>query len=284
MLYFYDAGGRLTGTRTLDKVICYEVDDFDRNTRVIEGDRVTSYTYDALGQVISLKMEDLQGRIYSHETYKYDSLGNQIERSKEVQPNEFATTTRYYHSDNTLNYEIDEEGNKTTWTYDRTHTLQLIKQDPSGRLTTATYDALNRCIKEEKIKEGKWLFSKEILFDLGGNPIQETVHNLFANEPESPYRISKKYDVCGRLIELCEANEKITRYEYDLCGRLHKKIFPDEVELTFQYDALGRCLAKESRIIASLTVIAMMCVVISFRLTTSSVELHFSVAMILMIV
>ena len=235
--YFYDAAGRLTGTRTLDKFTHFELDDFGRKKKVIENDRVTLYNYDAVGNILSCSHEDLKGKSYYRETFKYDVENRQIEKSSETLDGLFVIATRAYNTDGTLHSEQDEEGNLTTWSYNYANVLEVTEKDPRGCLKISTYDPVGNRVRKEILYNGEILYSESTLYDPARHPIQTTVND---------FTVHKTYNPMGHLIELNESNHKITRFEVDPFGQVTKKILPDGTEIFMTYDPAGRRLTQKA--------------------------------------
>ncbi|MCB1114590.1 MAG: hypothetical protein KDK62_07530, partial [Chlamydiia bacterium] len=247
--YTYDGAGRLAAVTTGDKTTFYEKDDFGRDIKIVTDNRVHRTEYDPTGKVIAEIDEDLEGRVFSKTTYRYDLFGNKTHVITQIDDESESIQTTVYNPDHTIKSTTDAMGFTTYTTYDRHHinalgqqVLKVTTTDPKGRVSHTTYDALGR-VKSEELYDSKLIFKAEKVFDAAGNLLEEVVFNPKA---KSTYTITRAYDENSRLIALTEEHEKTTRNAYDCRGRLVVKTLPDGTEIYTTFDALDRPIEKKS--------------------------------------
>ena len=143
--YYYDKAGRKIGEICGYKVIGYLYDDFGRVTKICRAlnDREGQcelYEYDWLDRMTAKTLQDCQGNTYAKETYEYDLYDNLIKKSVWQTEDKIATTCFHYDSDNSLTWQEDPFGYRTTYHYNHKHTNELGQQvqcraiqDPLGR-------------------------------------------------------------------------------------------------------------------------------------------------------
>jgi RHS repeat-associated protein len=245
--YSYDSAGRLYKTQIGDKITNYERDDLGRIITQIEGDRVEKFEYDPLDRLITYQRGD-----GTYEKYTYDAEGNQIEVAREVAPETFNRKVTLYNSDKSIKAVIDEEGKKTEWIYNRAfknhlnqNVLHILKKEPSERLTKTTYDARDRLVLKELLKDEVLLSCEQYEYDDSGNLIKTEVFVIEEGKKTRSFVVAREYDTVGRIIALKEGN-KITRYEYDLIGRKTKLYQPNGVIINYTYDSKDNVISKKS--------------------------------------
>ena len=155
---------------------------------------VIENTYDKIGNKMK-EVEKKGNKKLSETHYEYDLAGN-VTKETAVCLDEGATeadnlTAEYrYYPNGKLNYSVDTAGTKTTYTYDDSWRVSLIKS--STQPTAAyTYDAAGR-VKTETIGDKK----------------EETAVTSYA------------YDIYGNVTEAVDAEGNRTLYRYDGNGNL----------------------------------------------------------------
>jgi RHS repeat-associated protein len=218
---------------------------------------VTTYTYDSIGRVSSVKAPgDLSPTQYfyvnggctscggtnkiDHITlpegntiwYGYDTLGN------------LATITDS--QNNSINYTYDSAGNKLT---------EQIK-DASGTLQKALsyqYDALNRL---SQIINPDTTYT-QYTYDSWGNRTSlqtpnmtlttyayDVLNRLTSVVQPGSTATGYGYDTNNNLTQVTDPSNHSTTYRYDDKGRVYQVISPDTGTTTYQYDPAGNMIAK----------------------------------------
>ncbi len=246
--YQYDALGELLQIKTAlgyitkfdynknQKLCCTQAQlgDFDDTEN-----QVTQYYYDMLDNIIKIR----------------DSLGNERET--------------LYNENETLEKQIDANGNVTTFSYTRpsllettidaqgaeTHRFydadaQLIAiEDAKGNRTNYRYDGFGRLIETIYPDQSK----EEILeYDKNSNPLRyrNRAGDIITFSYDSRDRLISKtspdfsyqyeYDIAGRLVNVREDGVIIAHFDYDKLGRCTRSIDPVSFEVSYEYDKLNR--------------------------------------------
>lgn len=164
--------------------------------------RVTDYTWDALGRLIETSTPDpyvTNKRLRTQ--HFYNSLGlldRRIDPDGSVWRKEYDNTGR-------LLREIRPDGTFSEIQYNIDGTV-AASMDPNGNATRFVYDVLNR-------------------------PIQ----TIFPDGTST----TRIYDARGDLEQEIDQRGSITRHEYDSAGRLLKTIDAQNQETTYEYDSFG---------------------------------------------
>lgn len=209
----YDAHGRVTELTDANGIVtAYDYDNRGNLTSatvtpIIGPSRVTSYTYDDLGQLLTTNLPN--GEVLS---YAYDEAHD-------------------------LRSITDNDGNKIEYSYDLAgNRTEDVSKDPSGtvkRLVTTTYDIRNRI---DTINAAGSI--TDLAFDAVGNLTSETDPNLETT--------SHNYDPLRRLSETIDALSGSTTYQYDVHDREIAVQAPNGATTTYSYDDLGNLLQEVS--------------------------------------
>jgi len=193
--------------------------------------RVTTTEYDLAGRVEQVISPDPD----SYSTYRYDAVGNLVEKIDVLNDaeNEGLRTTYGYDHLYRQQWTVDPEGNPTdisnaVFGYDLSnpagaahmtwHTYDLVGSmtgltDPNGNTTTWTYDGSNR------------VYTESIEID------------------QTPYSRTFKYDAVGNQRETTDRRGWVTEYQYDdlyrTTGETWKEQGVVERHLAFVYDLVG---------------------------------------------
>ncbi|MGA2649953.1 MAG: DUF2341 domain-containing protein [Terracidiphilus sp.] len=171
--------------------------------------RTTSYTYNALGQKITMTEPVPAGSTAAAATttYTYDPLGNLTQTQAPLG----RTTSSTYDANSNKLTDTDARGNTTNYIYDALN--RLIETDyPDGTKTTKTYDFHNNVITETNQNGNVTLHQ----YDLAGRQISVTQAYGTANATTTQYA----YDNAGRMTSQTDALGHSTTYTYDAAGNL----------------------------------------------------------------
>jgi RHS repeat-associated protein len=261
------------------KVTYFKYDALDRQILVVRkvgstadtitpSDAVTTYTYDPIGNHLSMTEPDGNTTTYQYDSdnrrtkvtnaagdvtsLTYDGVGNVITTTA---PN-LNVTTDSYDVLNRLTQVTDSVGLVTRYTYDPVGNV-LSQSDGNGNTTAYAYDALNR-LTTTTDPLGKTTLSQ---YDPVGNVLKTTDRN--GNVSTYTYdainrRISatdalghttqSQYDAVGNLLMLTDANGHQTQYAYDAIDRRIKETYADGKTRTFTYDGVGNILTRTDQI------------------------------------
>lgn len=182
---------------------------------------VTSYSYDAVGNV--LEITDPLGKVT---TYTYDDLHRLIEEQQPDPDGAGAlgrpTTAYTYDAVGNLLTLTDPVGNTTTWTYDRL-SRQLTDTNELGQTRTFVYDAMSNLVERT---------------DRNDRVIEYVYDNLYRNIAEN-------------WLDGSSAVLRTLTFEYDAASQLVAAADPTAA-YEYTYDKLGR-LTSETQDITGLT-------------------------------
>jgi RHS repeat-associated protein len=281
--YTYDlVGNLLTEVDELGRVTTYVYDARDRQVRktLPDPDGVgvlaapwTESTYDLAGNLLSSL--DHLGR---QTAYQYDRLDRQT-RVTSPDPDGagplLAPVTQFVYDDagNTV-ATIDPRGNRTAWTYDnwnrkKTQRLPspsvtvnspatgpltswiydvndnvLSETDPLGRVTTSTYDSLDRLLTTtlpDPDGAGPLIAPQTINTYNAQGMLATTAERLTAT---SFLTTTYAYDQWDRKIQSTDPRGAITRWTYDTQSNLTSVIDPGNNATTYAYDRRDRRISE----------------------------------------
>ncbi len=217
----------------------------------------TTYTYDTLGRVLTIKAPgDTGATQYFYVAGGCQSCGgaNKIDHITLPEGNTISYTydsmgkliTINDSLNNTINYTYDSEGNKLT---------EQIR-DSSGSLQKTlsySYDALDRV---SKIINPDSTFTQYTYDALGNrNTAKDPKNNTTSYNYDALSRLtsvvqpgtittSYEYNTINNLTKVTDANNNATIYKYDDRGRVYQVISPDTGTTTYQYDPAGNLTSK----------------------------------------
>jgi len=163
--------------------------------------RITSYTYDPMGQLIEVDYPDL-----TSETYGYDPDGHR-------------TST------------IDRAGRTTRITYDADG-QQILTIYPDGATVSNTYDAVGRLVATTDARTNTTAY----VYDAAGRRV--VVTNAFGTSAQQV--TLSFYDAVGNLVTNIDAKNNVTAYFYDSLNRQTTNLLADGTTQITVYDTLGR--------------------------------------------
>ena len=204
-----------------------------------------SYTYDALGRVLSVTDE-----LGNTTRMTYDAAGNLISTTDATG---VVTETATYDSMGRVNTMKDALGMTTTYTYDTMgNLLQAVRtlNADNSRKTAYAYDTFGRVLSVTDTMQGV----TSVTYDKQGNVSSLTDANggvteyrydkmgqLTAEISPLGSKTSYTYNAAGLLTESVNARKQSTKYSYDAVGRITS--MTDELgTVTYTYDANGNVL------------------------------------------
>lgn len=257
-------------------VTCYKYDKLDRQIKVIRkvgdpdcsiidaDDAVTEYTYDCIGNRITLTDENGNTTTYTYNArhdlvqecnpegectqYTYDCVGNML---TETRPNGNVINYTYDEKDQLITI-IDSIGKIASYTYDCVGT-RIAEEDGNNNKTRYEYDELNRLIKvtdpmnEFITYEYDSVGNLIKVTDREGNQTSYTYdevnHRLTVTDALNSVT-SYEYDCMGNLIKITDCNGNSTTYEYDPLNILIKETYADGGTKEFAYDSVGNLITR----------------------------------------
>jgi RHS repeat-associated protein len=241
----------------------YGYDSSGRITKVISGSREASFTYDADGDLTSVKQEaaghsplvttyaynefaepttvtDPMGRVA---TYGYDSDGNLVSETDPLG----RQSTFGYDSEGELTSTADAEGAVTEIGYARGEPTSIV--NPLGDETQLAYDGIGRPTKVRDAEGGDTTLSYDADNELTSetNPAGEKVSygydatgNLISVTDPRGHTQTGTYNSFEQLASWTDALERTTSYSYDSEGSLEAVTDPLGQTTRYSYDAFGQ--------------------------------------------
>lgn len=242
-------------------------------TEIIEPTRVSTFTYDAQGNLLQKTLSSgAQSRTW---TYTYNSLG-QVLTANGPRTDTSDITTYSYDTQGNLSTVTNALGHVTRFTAYDAHGRPLTVQDPNGLITQLAYDPRGRLISRAVGGEvtaykydGVGQLIKVILpdasvinytydaahrltgigdalgnriaytLDLMGNRIKEDIYDPNGALTQTRSRI---YNALNRLAQDIGAQNQSTAYQYDASGNLTGTTNPLSYSSANTYDALNRLI------------------------------------------
>lgn len=224
----YDANGR-PGTIT-DPNGLFTSLIFDQRGRLISrstGGETTSYSYDGVGQLITVttpggatytysydaahRLTGIADNLGNHINYTLDAMGNRTqEQTYDATNNIVQTHSRTFDALNHLYQDIGAINQTTTYAYDANGNLTGIT-DPLNRQSTNGYDALNRLVSSTDAAIGQTHYG---------------------------------YDGLDQLVQVTDPKNLVTGYSRDGLGNLNQQVSPDTGATANTYDAAGNLLTR----------------------------------------
>ncbi|MCR9279055.1 MAG: hypothetical protein NXH85_13880 [Pseudomonadaceae bacterium] len=209
-----------------------------------QGDAITTYGYDAVGQVTSITMPDSSTLDYEYDaahrlTAVENSLGERIEYTLDAAGNQTAevirdagstirkSQTRVFDELSRLREIIGGASQSTTYDYDLNNN-QTSMTDDNARVTSNVFDALDRLITVTDPAQN----DTDYVYDDRDNLVQVT-------DPRGVVT-SYTYDGLDRQIREASADAGTTVNVYNVAGNMTQSTDPRGVVENYAYDALGR--------------------------------------------
>jgi RHS repeat-associated protein len=258
----YDANGRPLKIQDPNGLVTTLTYNFRGDvTSKTEAQWVTTYVYDAVGQLIKLTRPDHSFLTFTYDTAHRltgvaDSLGNRTAYTLDLTSNRtleqvFGATGNLvrkrsytYDAVNRLSQLIGALGQTTSYSRDTNGNLTQIA-DPLGHATSATYDPLNRLIGTTDPNGGMTGFTYDPLSRLAGVTDPRGLVTSYAYDglndltslvsPDNGVT-TKTYDAAGNVLTSTDARGKTTAYSYDALNRVTKAAFADGTAIVYQYD------------------------------------------------
>ena len=238
--YSYDAYHLIKEIDPQDIVTCYKYNAAGQKIEETRADRKTTFRYDSLGFLASKERSD---RCI---TYIHNEMGQMLEKSIDgllttrwtydpaglVATIEKAGTSSFtYDPHKRLIETIDEEGAKTTITYDeRDQVLVKTIRDPRNIETIETYNAHGLLIKKE----------------IPGSLLEEFEYDQTLRlVKQGPLQFT--YSPKGLRTSLKEGEVRATFWTYTPGGKMQTKKKPDGNLISYKYNSQGELIKMGSR-------------------------------------
>lgn len=189
--------------------------------------KVTSYTWNAVGQIASVRNAKNETTSFSY--YASDAAGKQRKGRLSQIDGALAGNS------DVVTFDYDATGNVATVT------------GPDGYFLRFSYDALNRLTRvtfpDDSYTETTYLAldpqtSRDRLGRLT-HYVYNSIRQLVAVTDPAQRQIRYGYCDCGEMDQLIDAMGRITRWRHDLAGRVTAKIYADGSTINYGYEPLS---------------------------------------------
>ena len=226
------------------------------------GNEVTSYDYDAVGQLIKVTLPDGSFLSYGYDpahrlTSIIDSDGNRIAYTLDAMGNRtleqvfdpantlVQTRSRVFSNLNRLFRELGSLNQTTEYGYDNQGNVTSVK-DPLNRVTSNQYDALNRLKQVTDPGLGVTQYGYNGLDALiqvsdprnlvTGYTVNGLGNLTLQTSPDTG-NTSGTYDAAGNVLTRTDAKGQATNYAYDALNRVALITFHDGSKQAYAYDS-----------------------------------------------
>jgi RHS repeat-associated protein len=231
-------------------------------------DAVTTYTYDAVGNRLTLTVPDCNTTTDAYDadnrqTTETNAAGDVTSTTYDPDSNvetvtapNLNVTTNTYDSLNRLIQVTDSVGLVATFTYDPVGN-RTSEGDGDGNITFYAYDVLNRVITETD-PLGKAMQSQ---YDFVGNLTQivdrnsnatvytyDAINRRISMKDALGHITSYQYDPVGNLTKLTDANGHATQYVYDAVNRPSQETYADGLSRSYAYDNVSNLITRTDQI------------------------------------
>jgi len=225
----YDAVGRVWKIKDAQgRETVNEYNDASRLTSVTDPTgAITRYEYDKNGN--RTRATDPKGNVID---YEYDALNRLVKTllPPPVPGGARPTATIAWRADNRKDFEIDANGNRTSYAYDAVGRLKTVTRTVNAvsQATSFSYDEVgNRTAQTDaENHQTKWEF------DHLKRPTKRT---LPLGQAET-----HTYDLAGNRTATTDFLGRITRFSYDENSRLTLKALPDGTRVVYTYTPAGQ--------------------------------------------
>ncbi len=242
--YYYDVAGRKICEESRGERTFYEYDTLGRLYKTTQGKLTLQTEYDFLNRVEEERKIDEFSRVLEKVIYGYDSAGNRIFITKEINGNE-STDWTHYDEFNRVSSHINALGHKTDMSYGIAVNSKTVI-DPMGFRIEEIFLANGKVAKIEKYSAPGHLISKE-----------EYQYDLRCNLTNKKVTLSERvatnvwsYDCRNRIESFTEGADtidaKTTYYTYNTAGQLVNTHKPNGVDITLVYNDRGQVVSEFS--------------------------------------
>ncbi|MCH9628165.1 MAG: hypothetical protein S4CHLAM2_18200 [Chlamydiales bacterium] len=234
--YSYDFAGRLISKKIGERLTIYSYDALGNMSQTLEGPVSTTHLYNEKGELLEKKIVDCDGTDYFKEDYTYDEDGNQISLTTCM-----GTSKTTYNACGQVIQKTDPLGHTTLFSYDYSDCFVKTTTNPKQIQTIEIHDARGR-LADLQVRDASnaTIQRREKKYDLAGNQTHSIEHVYEGTHHLDTIVHEWAYGPAGRIEKVVEAGKKETGYLYDKAGRLKTIIKPKGNQIHHEYDAFGR--------------------------------------------
>ena len=206
-------------------------------------DRLTSITYPSIGGVRAQRRvvyDDVNNIVTAYDENNnytknyYDGLGRLTQTQIYANSTVYSTTASTYYWNDKLKTYTDPTGNITTYTYDILGRM-LTLTHPDGTYTHWNYNDQANQVTTYNEKG----HATDYYYDWLNRLVAVTEHTNGQN-----FNSTYTYDAAGNLVQVKDSKNQITSYLYDNLNRLTRTNFPDTTYETKTYDNVGNIVSR----------------------------------------
>lgn len=249
--YYYDAAGRKIREETEDRLTSYSYDALGFLETTTHSDLTFTQIHDVSGRVIEQWQQLPNATKENHMWFIYNEEDKKIQATRETEQGN-AIDHFGYDRELRLSSHLDPNGNKTEFIYSTIQTenfnvLQKATIDPLGNQTLEIHDPQGRiaCLMK-KDAAGNTVSKEELFYDRLGNKAKRISIVYHLDTPKNSICVEWEYDSMGRIVKETEGSNKTTLFTYDVKGRMQSKLQPSGVSIAFAYDGLDRITEMQS--------------------------------------
>lgn len=246
--YTYDIAGRKVAEQAEDRLTTYTYDALGFTEKITKGDISHVEMHDPLGNVVEQWEEDAFGTVENWMAFSYDDHNRKIKAVRQTSEG-LSTDLFCYDERGRLAAHTNPYGEVFQFVYTDLPEKVLQKKsiDSNGNGTIVTFDTQSRPALIEKInKDNRLVSQEEWFYDRSGNPSRRETTLFHATKPLKTITSTWEYDSMGRVVKEVESGEKTTLTYYDIKGRLQQRILPSGISLFYSYDGLDRLKEETS--------------------------------------
>lgn len=234
-----------------------------RTVKSSQGDSVTTFSYDQVGQLVQMTMPDGSAISYEYDAahrlvsiennlqerieYTLDAAGNRLSESvKGPGGTNSRTQQQTFDELSRLVSFIDGVNNTSTYDYDDNDN-QVGMTDALNRSPSQTFDALDRLIKATDPDAGDTHYTYDDRDNLTqvSDPkgvitsyVYDGLDNLIQEVSADAGTRTYQYDAAGNMTQATDARGVVAQYSYDVLNRLTQITYPGSTgeNVTYTYD------------------------------------------------
>jgi RHS repeat-associated protein len=234
--YSYDLAGRKISEEREDRITTFTYDALGFLERTSDGCTTHVQMHDVAGRVIEEWIEDTTSHIENKMSFTYKE--NRKATATRITSQKETLDLFSYDDEGHLKLHTDPDGNETQFIYTDTTKTTI---DPLGNKTIELYDPASRVIcVQKKDNKDQTLSEEKILYDRSSNKAKILTTLYVDTHPSKVLTTSLTYNLVGQMIRQVDSGGKITTFDYFPKENKVEKTLPSGITLTTLYDGLAR--------------------------------------------